>query len=165
MNPSKVSYGLASSPFGRSLVAFRGKTLLYLGFPEAGEQPEDTLQGARLGSDFARDDSAAQWLADQVFSGEHVETAPVGTAFQQAVWDALKAIPAGETRTYSDIAQAVGRPSATRAVGTAIGRNPLAWLIPCHRVIRRDGTLGGYRWGLTIKRRLLAEEASQVKAA
>ncbi len=81
-----------------------------------------------------------------------------GTAFQQAVWAALSDIPAGETRTYGQVAAAVGRPAAVRAAGTACGDNSLAVLIPCHRVLRTDGTLGGYAYGLERKASLLDRE-------
>lgn len=81
-----------------------------------------------------------------------------GTAFQEAVWQALKTIPPGETRSYADLAAAAGRPGATRAAGTACGRNPLAVLVPCHRVTRGNGGLGGYAWGTERKQALLARE-------
>jgi AraC family transcriptional regulator of adaptative response/methylated-DNA-[protein]-cysteine methyltransferase len=84
-----------------------------------------------------------------------------GTAFQQAVWNELKRIPAGETRTYTDIAAAVGRPNAVRAAGSANGANNVAVLIPCHRVIRSDGSLGGYAYGLERKQALLDKERAQ----
>ena len=83
-----------------------------------------------------------------------------GTAFQEAVWKELRKIPAGETRSYADIAVAIGDPKATRAVGTANGSNPIAVLVPCHRVIRSDGSLGGYAGGLDRKRKLLAAEGA-----
>jgi AraC family transcriptional regulator, regulatory protein of adaptative response / methylated-DNA-[protein]-cysteine methyltransferase len=81
-----------------------------------------------------------------------------GTAFQQQVWDALRRIPAGRTATYTDIAAAIGRPSAVRAVAQACASNALAVAIPCHRVVRSDGSLSGYRWGVERKRELLARE-------
>jgi AraC family transcriptional regulator, regulatory protein of adaptative response / methylated-DNA-[protein]-cysteine methyltransferase len=81
-----------------------------------------------------------------------------GTAFQAEVWEALRSIPAGETRSYADVAAAVGRPGATRAVGSACGANPVALVVPCHRVLRSNGALGGYRWGLRLKAELLARE-------
>ena len=87
--------------------------------------------------------------------------APVGGPFQIKVWQALLDIPAGAVTTYAAIAARIASPAAHRAVGTAVGQNPLAVLIPCHRVIRKDGTLGGYRWGLTRKRAILAREAVQ----
>jgi AraC family transcriptional regulator of adaptative response/methylated-DNA-[protein]-cysteine methyltransferase len=83
----------------------------------------------------------------------------IGTAFQQRVWRALTKIPRGETRSYAQLAEAIGAPRAVRAVGTACGENPVAGVVPCHRVVRGDGQLGGYRWGLARKRQLLAREA------
>ena len=81
-----------------------------------------------------------------------------GTVFQQQVWQALQKIPYGETRTYRDIAIAINKPKAMRAVGSACGANPVALIIPCHRVLRSDGGMGGYRWGIERKRKLLAIE-------
>jgi AraC family transcriptional regulator of adaptative response/methylated-DNA-[protein]-cysteine methyltransferase len=85
---------------------------------------------------------------------------PEGTTFQKRIWEELMKIPAGETRTYLQIAIEIGSPSSSRAVGTAIGANPIAWLIPCHRVIQTSGGLGGYRWGLDRKKSLLDWEKS-----
>jgi methylated-DNA-[protein]-cysteine S-methyltransferase len=91
--------------------------------------------------------------------------APHGTAFQRAVWSELRAIPAGMTRSYGQIAVAVGRPTAVRAVGQAVGRNPLSIVVPCHRVIGSDGSLTGYAGGLDRKRWLLAREGAAVAEA
>lgn len=88
-----------------------------------------------------------------------------GTAFQYQVWQALRAIPAGETISYAELARRIGRPAAVRAVGTACGANPVAVLVPCHRVVRADGDLTGYRWGIDRKRRLLAREQALSDAA
>ena len=84
-----------------------------------------------------------------------------GTAFQQRVWADLRRIPPGETRSYLDIARAIGDPNATRAVGTANGANPIAIIVPCHRVVRNDGALGGYAGGLERKKALLAAETKE----
>ncbi|WP_295531884.1 methylated-DNA--[protein]-cysteine S-methyltransferase, partial [Novosphingobium sp. Chol11] len=81
-----------------------------------------------------------------------------GTAFQEAIWRELRRIPRGETRTYAQLAAVVGNPGAVRAAGSANGANHVSVLIPCHRVIRTDGSLGGYAWGLAIKQELLARE-------
>jgi AraC family transcriptional regulator of adaptative response/methylated-DNA-[protein]-cysteine methyltransferase len=109
------------------------------------------------------------WLADAVAfiasqTGEHplAATFPLdvrATAFQQRVWKALRQIPRGQTRSYSAIAREVGRPTAVRAVAAAIGANPVAVAVPCHRVIGQDGSLTGYRWGLERKRKLLDAES------
>ena len=85
----------------------------------------------------------------------------IGAPFQIKVWEALISIPTGHVTTYSEIAGAIGRPKAVRAVGTAVGRNPVSWLIPCHRALRKSGGLGGYHWGLPVKRALLAWEAAR----
>ncbi len=82
------------------------------------------------------------------------------TAFQRRVWDALQTIPYGMTRSYQDVADSIGQPEAVRAVAHACATNPVALVIPCHRVVRKDGSLGGYRWGLDRKRALLAQEAA-----
>jgi AraC family transcriptional regulator of adaptative response/methylated-DNA-[protein]-cysteine methyltransferase len=84
-----------------------------------------------------------------------------GTAFQLRVWTALRSIPRGETRTYSQIAELIGQPQAARAVARACAANPLALLVPCHRVVRSDGGLGGYRWGLDLKKALLETEGER----
>ena len=81
-----------------------------------------------------------------------------GTVFQRKVWDELRRIPRGETRTYTEIARAIGAPGAVRAVGSACGANPVALVVPCHRAVRTDGGLGGYAWGLPRKKKLLALE-------
>ena len=81
-----------------------------------------------------------------------------GTVFQRRVWEALRRIPRGQTRTYSDIAREIGAPAAVRAVGSACGANPVALVVPCHRAVRTDGGLGGYAWGLGVKKRLLEIE-------
>jgi len=86
-----------------------------------------------------------------------------GTVFQRRVWDALRRIPRGETRTYSELARAIGAPTAVRAVGSACGANPVALVVPCHRAVRADGGLGGYAWGLALKERLLEMEKRRRK--
>ena len=85
----------------------------------------------------------------------------MGAPFQIKVWEALMNIPTGQVTTYSDVAAAIGSPRAARAVGSAIGKNPISWLIPCHRALRKSGALGGYHWGLPVKRTMLAYEAAQ----
>jgi AraC family transcriptional regulator of adaptative response/methylated-DNA-[protein]-cysteine methyltransferase len=95
--------------------------------------------------------------------GQQAPDLPVdvhGTAFQARVWGALRDIPAGETRTYTEVATAIGSPSSVRAVARACATNKVALAIPCHRVIRSDGSLAGYRWGLTVKRSLLESESA-----
>jgi AraC family transcriptional regulator of adaptative response/methylated-DNA-[protein]-cysteine methyltransferase len=115
------------------------------------------------------DGTISAWVEGALTAIEHPQSAPElpidvrGTAFQEAVWKELRRIPLGETRSYADIARAIGEPGAMRAVGTANGSNPVAVLVPCHRVIRSDGTLGGYGGGLPNKRKLLAAEGASWK--
>ena len=103
----------------------------------------------------------AEEVARRIELGEDFRGIPVeasGTAFQEAVWRALTGIPRGEVLTYSEVASLVGRPKAVRAVGSACGANPVALLVPCHRVVASDGSLGGYRWGVERKARILSAE-------
>lgn len=114
------------------------------------------------GMDLQRDDATARNWADKVQAwmdhGEELELMLCGTEFELAVWRLLLKIPRGETRTYGELAAALGRPTAARVVGGAVARNKIAILIPCHRVLPANGRLGGYRWGSDHKRRLLALE-------
>lgn len=122
---------------------------------ERGSDPAQTSEAARqLAAYFARTRASFE-----------LPLAPHGTAFQRAVWSELRAIPAGATRSYAQIAAAVGRPTAVRAVGQAVGRNPLSIVVPCHRVIGSDGSLTGYAGGLDRKRWLLAREGAAVAEA
>ncbi len=88
----------------------------------------------------------------------------IGSPMQLKVWEALMRIPSGHVTSYSELANNIGKPKAVRAVGTAVGRNPISFLIPCHRALRKSGGLGGYHWGLPVKRAILAWEAARVEA-
>lgn len=156
-----IHWGVADTSLGKMLLAATDKGICRLSFDEdegelARRFPNATLTQGDL--DFTA------LLAQAIEAVEHPDVMPKlpldieGTAFQRAVWDALQNIPAGETRTYADIAAAVGKPKAVRAAGSANGANNVAVLIPCHRVIRTDGSLGGYAYGLDIKRELLRRE-------
>lgn len=128
--------------------------------------PDDKPGRVRLEATSQRDDhpvlAAAAAQLGEYFAGTRttfdLPLDPRGTDFQQAVWRALNAIPYGETRSYADIARAIGRPTATRAVGAANGRNPISIVTPCHRVIGRSGALTGFAGGLAAKQHLLAHE-------
>ena len=131
---------------------------------------EAAVTAIRFGADGAQDASplldAAEAQLREYFAGARrtfdLPLAPHGTAFQQRVWAALRAIPYGETRTYGELAAAIGSPNASRAVGMANHRNPISIVIPCHRVIGANGTLTGYAGGLEVKRRLLALEGINI---
>jgi len=156
-----IRYVVTDSPLGRLLVAATTKGICRLTFDEDEAALERRFPNATILPD---DGTIAGWVAGALATIERPQQAadlPIdvrGTAFQEAVWRELRKIPAGETRSYADIAAAVGQPGAVRAVGTANGSNPVAVLVPCHRVIRSDGSLGGYAGGLDRKRRLLAAE-------
>jgi AraC family transcriptional regulator of adaptative response/methylated-DNA-[protein]-cysteine methyltransferase len=170
----QIRWSLVDTALGTALVAAtqRGICMVELGDDVRAledrlrtEFPKATLQRVDAGRDDflaprlrAVADTLAGKRAQDAWSGPGMAVDLIGTAFQKKVWDALMKIPAGETRSYAQIAAAIGQPRAVRAVGTANGANHVAVLIPCHRVIRSDGSLGGYAGGLDRKRRLLAAE-------
>ena len=145
---------IAATPKGLCRISFgEGEAALRARFPQARLCPADADLDAMAAKVAA--------LVDDPSAEAALPTDVRGTAFQQAVWAALRAIPPGETRSYGEIAAAIGRPGAVRAAGTACGDNTLAVLIPCHRVLRSDGSLGGYAWGVDRKQALLAREKAK----
>lgn len=159
-----IRWGWFPSPFGEALAMGTGRGLAGLAF--AAEQGRDHAWADMTGrwpeAEFVADSAAlAPWVEAAFRGAGEVALAPLGAPFQIKVWEALMTIPSGHVTTYSEIARVVGTPRAVRAVGTAVGRNPISWLIPCHRAMRRDGGLGGYHWGLPIKRAMLAWEAAR----
>ena len=156
---SNPSYGFSNTPFGECCIAFSNDGICALTFPESRESACLDLDYRFPDVEFKLNEDKACRIVRQIFENGSIPTLnPIGTEFQISIWDALQRIPAGETTTYAQIAENIGRPKAVRAVGTAIGANPIAYLIPCHRVIRTDGTLGGFRWGLECKKKMLAYE-------
>lgn len=159
-----MNYGFYDSPYGQCCLAFTEKGLSALIFADNEEQAAEDLQQRFPKIVFTLDSYQAEVLGKKIFqTKERVELLAQGTAFQQAVWKALMAIPQGATCTYKEIAATIGRPKAVRAVGAAVGANPISYLIPCHRVIRTDGKLGGYRWGLERKVQMLKAEGITTK--
>ncbi len=158
-----IRYVVKDSPLGPLLVAATSKGICRLTFDEDESVLKRRFPNATVLPD---DGTISAWAEGALTAIEHPAQTPElpidvrGTAFQEAVWKELRRIPLGETRSYADIAAAVGQPNAVRAVGTANGSNPVAVLVPCHRVIRSDGTLGGYAGGLDRKRTLLAAEGA-----
>lgn len=152
----EISYGFAKSPFGHCFIAWIDNKICQLSFFDNDEYEMELFAEKFKGNKLIQNDRKAVDFAQQIFEkNERLHLQLDGTEFQQKVWDALLEIPANTTTTYADIAKKIGKPKAVRAVGTAVGANPVAYLIPCHRVIRTDGTLGGYRWGLEVKKRML----------
>ncbi|MDX1674569.1 MAG: methylated-DNA--[protein]-cysteine S-methyltransferase [Longimicrobiales bacterium] len=181
----RVTWGLAPSPFGTALIGRTDRGVCHLSFLEQEARPgepgardpgaERRTRGrerpldARLAdlrdewprADLCRDDDTARSLAEAIFEGDRPALHVRGTNFQLQVWRALLAIPEGHVAAYSDVAEGLGRPEAARAVAGAVARNRVAWLIPCHRVIRKVGEAGGYRWGAERKRAMLAWESAR----
>lgn len=156
---SEPAFGFTQSPFGECCIVYSTDGICALTFPESRESALYDLENRFPETNFKQNDGEATRLAHQIFDlGVKPKLNPIGTDFQQSIWKALEQIPAGKTSTYSLIAESIGRPKAVRAVGTAIGANPIAYLIPCHRVIRTDGSLGGFRWGLDCKIKMLEWE-------
>jgi O-6-methylguanine DNA methyltransferase len=160
------------SPIGRMRLGTSDKGLCWVELPgAAGRGFSGWLRAQAPDAKLVDDERANRSAREQVveyLEGDRIHfELPLdvrGTPFQLAVYEQLLAIPYGETRSYADVARAVGRPSAVRATGTANGANPVALVVPCHRVIASGGGLGGYGGGLALKRRLLAMESSRVRA-
>jgi len=166
-----LTWGYASSPFGDVLIAVSPRGLMHLRFADDVAAAEADLRAEWPHADFTRDDGVAHAWAARVFAARPTDPhAPLrayvrGTAFQVKVWRALLDIPPGALMSYGALAARIGAPQAARAVGTAVGRNPLAWLIPCHRVIRETGIVGDYRWGTARKRAMIAWESARSSGA
>lgn len=163
-----ISYTIVTSPLGRLLVAATAKGICFLSLGDDDEALVDALEAEFPAAEaIDRDDEAIAPSIEILFAylrGEapHPEL-PLdvrATAFQRRVWQELIAIPCGEIRSYSEIAEALGLPKGQRAVGRACATNPVSLIVPCHRALREDGGLGGYRWGLNRKQALLALEAN-----
>jgi AraC family transcriptional regulator of adaptative response/methylated-DNA-[protein]-cysteine methyltransferase len=163
-----IRWGWFDSPFGKALVMATGRGICGLGFAaETGEAATMAdLTGRWPAAEFVEDADSVAPLARAAFGGGGaLRLSLIGAPFQIKVWEALLSVPSGHVTTYSEIASAIGAPRAVRAVGTAVGRNPISWLIPCHRALRKSGGLGGYHWGLPVKRAMLAQEAAALEAA
>lgn len=165
-----VYYGFHPSPFGSALVMATDRGLCGLAFADGGGERAalDDMRGrwpnARYAEDSARTVSYAQRIFDsaQWKAGTPLRVVLIGTDFEVRVWETLLRIPLGRATTYSDIARKIERPKASRAVGAAVGKNPISFVVPCHRVVGKSGALTGYHWGLTRKRAMLGWEAARV---
>jgi len=156
-----ISWAVVETSLAPMLVAATDRGVCRLSFNEGPEALAERFPNAELaagGKDFSALLAKVVAAVEAPGSGKDIPLDVRGTAFQEAVWRQLREIPPGETRSYAEIAAAAGRPSAVRAAGSANGANNVAVLIPCHRVVRADGSLGGYAYGETIKRELLARE-------
>lgn len=158
-----IAYGIHRSPFGWCVLGLRGSIVCHLSFLDTKSIAEAKANVAESspGAGFTRNDAATAPVVERIFSGRRLPKILLdGTPFQVKVWEALLAIPKGKTVTYGELAVAAGVPKAVRAVGSACGKNNIAYLIPCHRVLAADGKIGAYRWNSKRKATMLAWEAS-----
>jgi AraC family transcriptional regulator, regulatory protein of adaptative response / methylated-DNA-[protein]-cysteine methyltransferase len=167
-----IRYGITDSPFGRILLAATAHGLCWLGLAAPDDRLEAELRSDYPSANFTRDDALLAPLVvailDFVDGSRSDLDLPLdlrATPFEAAVWHQLCLIPRGSTRSYGAIAERLGNPNASRAVGHANGANPLAIVIPCHRAIGSDGSLTGYRWGLDVKRRMLEHERALIQTS
>lgn len=162
-----IRYGFHPCPFGQVLLMITERGLAGLAFADPGEETSafEDMSSRWPAASFVADQEATLPYAVRVFdpsawaSDTPLNVVFIGTDFEIRVWQTLLKIPMGRATTYSDIARSLGKPSAARAVGTAVGRNPISFVVPCHRVLGRTGGLCGYHWGLTRKRAILGWEA------
>ncbi len=162
-----IRWGNFDSAFGPVIAMTTDRGICGIGFTaETGADETYADLAARWpNATFVEDaDAIRAWVEPALRMEGETHLHMIGAPFQLKVWEALLSIPSGHVTTYSEIAQAIGTPRAVRAVGTAIGRNPVSWLIPCHRALRKSGGLGGYHWGLPVKRAMLAWESAREDA-
>ena len=163
-----ISYGFHTTPFGECLLAVTPRGICRLAFVDPETRPDalDELQMSWQEATIVENHSAGKDAIKTIFgqtcgrAQTPIKVLLRGTNFQVKVWEALLRIPEGSVVSYGSLANAIGRPKAHRAVGTAAGHNPIGYLIPCHRVLRANGEIGGYHWGTTRKRAILAREAA-----
>jgi AraC family transcriptional regulator of adaptative response/methylated-DNA-[protein]-cysteine methyltransferase len=162
-----VWYGFHPSPFGTALVMVTDRGLAGLAFADAGEERAALadMRGRWPSADYVEDSARTAPLAQRIFDSKlwrkdrPLRVVLIGTDFEVRVWETLLRIPMGCATTYSDIAAKIEQPTASRAVGAAVGKNPLSFVVPCHRVLGKSGAITGYHWGLTRKRAMLGWEA------
>ena len=168
-----ISYGFHPSPFGTALVMATGRGLAGLAFADPGEEKAALadMRGRWPRANCVEDTARTAPLAHRIFdtklwrADRPLRVVLIGTDFEVRVWETLLRIPLGRATTYSDIAAKVCAPKAARAVGAAVGKNPVSFVVPCHRVLGKSGDITGYHWGLTRKRAMLGWEAGKAGAA
>lgn len=170
----EISWGWADSPFGEALVLATPRGICGLAFampgPDGKRAAFDDMKRRWPEATYRENPAEVARIAGQLFdpgarrSGEKLKLLLCGSPWQIKVWEALLTIPQGRLVAYDDIAQAVGKPTASRAVGTAVGANPISWLVPCHRVIRKSGAISHYHWGRPRKMAMIGWEAAHAEA-
>ncbi len=169
----EIVYGFHASPFGRALIMATNRGLAGLAFAEEGgeEATFEDMASRWPAAQFKRDDAATASYVTRIFDpdawqpDQPLRLVFIGSDFEVKVWETLLRIPMGRATSYSDIASHLGKPNAARAVGSAVGRNPLSFIVPCHRVLGKSGGLCGYHWGVTRKKAILGWEAGLANAA
>jgi AraC family transcriptional regulator of adaptative response/methylated-DNA-[protein]-cysteine methyltransferase len=165
-----IRYGVHESPFGPALLALTARGVCGLRFVEGARDGATWLRREWPGADLRHDEAGTAPVVGQIFqplaagTGRPLALVVKGSNFQIKVWRALLELPLGSLTSYGQIAARIGAPGSARAVGGAVGANPIAWLIPCHRVIRETGLIGGYRWGPDRKAAMLGWEAARTAA-
>ena len=165
-----IRYGFHPTPFGEALIGLTERGICHLSFVQNSRETALMYLKANWSNATIQENSqATEALIEPIFSLDHnlspLSVFVTGTNFQLKVWEALLSIPRGNVTTYEQIATQIGQPGALRAVGTAVGHNPIAYLIPCHRVIRKMGDFGNYRWGTARKKALLGWETAMTVTA
>lgn len=160
MKPAfQIIYGIAPSPFGMVVIGLIGNKLAKLAFIDKRSNAISEIRKSWPKANLMRDDKKIAPIAKKIFirskARKNIPFMMHGTPFQLKVWKEMMAIPFSQTKSYKEVAKAVGAPNAFRAVGSACGKNPIGMLIPCHRVLASDGTLGGFGWGLKRKQQML----------
>ncbi|MEE1944037.1 methylated-DNA--[protein]-cysteine S-methyltransferase [Pedobacter sp. KR3-3] len=166
----RINYSYAQTPFGQLLIASTTKGICYMAFADNEAQAFDELKKQFPLASYQQKKDEIQESALQIFDQNWSEPSKIklhlkGTPFQLKVWETLLKVPLGQLTTYGNLAKAVGNPNASRAVGSAVGDNPIAFLIPCHRVIQSSGHFGQYHWGQIRKNAMLGWEAAQIDSA
>ena len=166
----RIEYGIHSTPFGACLIGVTDRGICWLSFLQTDEDPRreiELMKGHWHNSTFHQDQDLTSVFVEKIFEqnisgkGEKLHVFVKGTNFQLKVWEALLKIPMGEVTTYKNIAASIQSPKAMQAVGSAVGSNHVAYLIPCHRVIRKDGILGEYRWSSARKKSIIGWEMAR----
>ena len=164
-----LNYGFHPSPFGEAIIVAAPRGLVGVGFVDEGHRAAalDDMRRRWPRARFVADDAATALLAARAFDpalwrpDQPLRIVMIGTDFEVRVWETLLAVPMGRATTYSDIARHLGKPQAARAVGAAVGKNPISFVVPCHRVLGRSGALTGYHWGLARKQAIIGWEAGR----
>ena len=167
-----IEYGFHDCPFGRALILITGEGLAGLAFADHGKEKSALADMTARWPEatYVENQQATAAYAKRIFESERwkpdqpLKIVFIGSDFEIRVWETILRIPFGKASTYSDIASHIGKPKAARAVGSAVGKNPISFVVPCHRVLEKSGGLGGYHWGLTRKRAILGWEAGAMAA-